>query len=61
MSEETLKDYLYILKEDLNAYVKKEYGTYEVKKTINKKPFNIHKEFFKITKDEIEKVELFKH
>ena len=38
----------------------KEDGTYEVKKPTNKKPFNIHKEFFKITKNEVEKVELFK-
>jgi hypothetical protein len=37
----------------------KEDGTYEVKKANNKKPFNIHKEFFKISLDEVEKVELF--
>jgi len=38
----------------------KEDGTYEVNKINNEKPFNIHKEFFKITKEEIEKVELIK-
>lgn len=50
----------YNLKDDVNAYVMMEDGTYEVKKMNNKKPFNIHKEFFKISKDEIEKVELIK-
>ncbi len=50
----------YNLKDDVNAYVMKEDGTYEVKKMNNKKPFNIHKEFFKISKEEIEKVELIK-
>ena len=50
----------YNLKDDVNAYVMKEDGTYEVKKSTNKKPFNIHKELFKITKEEIEKVELIK-
>ncbi len=50
----------YNLKDDVNAYVMKEDGTYEVKKLTNKKPFNIHKELFKITKEEIEKVELIK-
>jgi polyphosphate kinase len=49
----------YNLKDDVNSYVMKEDGTYEVKKANNKKPFNIHKEFFKISLDEVEKVELF--
>jgi polyphosphate kinase len=49
----------YNLKDDVNSYVMKEDGTYEVKKAHNKKPFNIHKEFFKISIEEVEKVKLF--
>lgn len=48
------------LKDNVNAYVMKEDGTYELKKLGNEKPFNVHKEFFKITKDQIEKVDLMK-
>lgn len=50
----------YNLRDNVNAYVMKEDGTYEVKTTEDKKPFSVHKEFFKITKEEIESVELIK-
>lgn len=50
----------YNLQDNVNAYVMKEDGTYEVKKAGNEKSFNVHKEFFKITKEEIEQVELIK-
>ena len=50
----------YNLKDNTNAYAMKEDGTYEPKKSENAKSFNVHKEFFKITKEEIEKVELIK-
>ena len=33
-------------------------GTYEPKKADDKNAFNVHKEFFKVTKEEIEKVSL---
>lgn len=50
----------YNLKDDVNSYVMNEDGNYDVKKMNSKKPFNIHKEFFKVTLEEIEKVELIK-
>jgi len=48
------------LKDNVNTYAMKEDGTYELKKIGSEKPFNVHKEFFKITKDQIEKVDLMK-
>ena len=60
LKKEVMNILSYNLKDDVNAYVMNEDGTYDVKKSINKKPFNIHKELFKITKEEIEQVELIK-
>ncbi len=49
----------YNLKDNVNSYVMKEDGTYEVKQSKKgERQFNIHKEFFKITKEEIEEVVL---
>ncbi len=48
----------YNLNDNVNSYIMKEDGTYEVKKSNNRKPFNLHKEFFRITREEIEKVAL---
>lgn len=49
----------YNLKDNVNAYVMKEDGTYEVKKVADgEKTFNQHKEFYKVKKEEVEKVEL---
>jgi polyphosphate kinase len=48
----------YNLKDNLNAYVMKEDGTYEVKKSDAETEYNIHKKFFTVTKEEIEQVEL---
>ncbi len=50
----------YDLKDDWNGYNMNEDGTYVAKKPNSKKPFNIHKEFYNITKEEIENIELFK-
>lgn len=50
----------YNLRDNVNAYAMAEDGTYDVVRSNGKKLFNIHKEFFKITKEEIEKVELIK-
>ena len=48
------------LKDNVNTYAMKEDGTYDLKKIGSEKPFNVHKEFFKITKEQIEKVDLMK-
>jgi len=50
----------YNLRDNVNSYVMKEDGTYEVKKSNAKKPFNLHKEFFRVTREEIEEMELVK-
>lgn len=50
----------YNLNDNVNAYVMKEDGTYVTKKAGNEKTFNVHKEFFKVTKEEIEEVSLIK-
>jgi len=50
----------YNVRDNVNSYVMKEDGTYEVKKVNGKRPFNLHKEFFKISREEIEKMELIK-
>ncbi len=49
----------YNLRDNVNAYVMKEDGSYEMKKPNDEEPFNIHKRFFKLTKEEVEKVVLF--
>jgi polyphosphate kinase len=50
----------YNLRDNVNSYIMKEDGTYDVKKSNNKTSFNIHKEFFKVTKENVENAELFK-
>jgi polyphosphate kinase len=59
IKKEVINMLLYNLKDDVNAYVMNEDGTYTEKKPESKGGFNIHKEFFKVTRAEIEKAELF--
>lgn len=58
LKKEVMNILSYNLKDCVNSYCMKEDGTYELKKPNSKAPFNIHKEFFKVTKEEIEKVNL---
>ncbi|NJN25513.1 MAG: polyphosphate kinase 1 [Cyclobacteriaceae bacterium] len=48
----------YNLMDNVNAYVMKEDGTYEVRKFDSEPEFNIHKKFFTVTREEIDQVEL---
>ena len=48
----------YNLRDNVNSYVMKEDGSYQPIKVDGEKTFNVHKEFFKISKEEIEKVNL---
>lgn len=50
----------YNLLDNVNTYAMKEDGTYELKKPESDKNFNVHKAFFKVSKEEIERVELIK-
>ncbi len=58
LKKEVMNILSYNLKDRVNTYFMKEDGTYELKKPNGKAAFNLHKEFFKVTKDEIEKVSL---
>lgn len=63
IEEELLKKQLinilrYNLMDNVNTYVMKEDGTY-VKYDDNKPPFNIHKEFYKITPEIVQEAKLF--
>jgi polyphosphate kinase len=45
--------------DNVNAYTMKEDGSYAVKDLSGHPPFNVHKEFFNVTKEIIEEVKLF--
>lgn len=49
----------YNLRDNVNSYIMKEDGAYEIKTSQGESPFNIHKEFFKVNKDVIENAFLF--
>ena len=49
----------YNLKDNVNAYDMQEDGSYEIVNRGKRPIFNIHKEFYKVTMDEVQKVQLF--
>jgi polyphosphate kinase len=49
----------YNLKDNVNSYIMREDGTYHVKELNGEPPFNIHKEFYNVTREIIEDVSLF--
>ena len=49
----------YNLRDNVNSYNMKEDGDYEIKTSEGESPFNIHKEFFKVTKEIVENASLF--
>ena len=49
----------YNLRDNVNTYVMQEDGNYVVKERGKKTAFNIHKEFFRVTREELDKVKLF--
>jgi len=52
----------YNLKDNVNAYVMQEDGTYVKKDSNGEDPFNIHKEFYKVNKENLLELDLsFKH
>ena len=59
IKKELMNMLLYNLKDDVNAYVMNEDGTYTEKTAASKGGFNIHKEFFKVPRAEIEKAKVF--
>jgi polyphosphate kinase len=59
IKKEVMNMLAYNLKDNVNAYLMREDGTYEVKTSNAKNAFNVHKEFFKVKKEAIQKVSLF--
>lgn len=49
----------YNLKDNVNAYTMNEDGNYTIKELHGEPPFNVHKEFYTVTKEIIEDVRLF--
>lgn len=49
----------YNLKDNVNAYTMREDGTYVIKEQNGEPPFNIHREFYEVTRDIIKDVTLF--
>ena len=49
----------YNLWDNVNSYTMKEDGSYAIKEQNGESPFNVHKEFFNVTKEIIEDVKLF--
>jgi polyphosphate kinase len=49
----------YNLKDNVNAYTMREDGSYVIKEQNGEAPFNIHKEFFEVTREIISEVNLF--
>lgn len=49
----------YNLRDNVNAYTMKEDGSYAIKEQNGEELFNIHKEFYKVTKEIIQEVKLF--
>lgn len=49
----------YNLRDNVNAYIMQEDGSYKVKQSEGEEPFNVHKEFFTVTREEMEMARLF--
>lgn len=49
----------YNLRDNVNSYQMKEDGTYTIKEQNGEPPFNVHTEFYKVTREIVEEVRLF--
>jgi polyphosphate kinase len=58
LRKQAINNLLYNLKDNVNAYVMNEDGTYRVK-ALSSPPFNIHKEFFNVTREIVMRASLF--
>jgi polyphosphate kinase len=59
LRKQAINNLRYNLKDNVNSWVMKEDGTYVVKELNGEPPFNIHKEFYHITKEEVMAGSLF--
>ncbi|MBL7856428.1 MAG: polyphosphate kinase 1 [Cyclobacteriaceae bacterium] len=59
LTRQAINNLRYNLKDNVNAYTMKEDGTYVIKELNGEPPFNIHKEFFNISKEIVMEAKLF--
>ncbi len=59
LKQQAINILVYNQKDNMNTYIMKEDGNYVVKKEDEKPEFNIHKEFYNVTMEEILKAKLF--
>jgi len=59
LKKQAINNLRYNLKDNVNAYVMKEDGSYVVKGSNGEPPFNIHREFFHVTKEIVMEAKLF--
>jgi len=59
LKKQAINNLYYNLKDNVNAYVMNEDGTYKVKELNGEQPFNIHKEFFRVTREKVTQAKLF--
>jgi len=59
LKKQAINNLRYNLKDNVNSYVMNEDGTYRVKELNGEQPFNIHREFFHITREIVTQAYLF--
>jgi polyphosphate kinase len=59
LKKQAINNLRYNLKDNVNAYVMKEDGSYTIKELNGEPPFNIHKEFYHITREVVMNATLF--
>lgn len=59
LKKQAINNIRYNLKDNVNSYVMNEDGTYRVKELNGELPFNIHKEFFHVTREIVNQASLF--
>ena len=59
LRKQAINNLRYNLKDNVNAYTMKEDGTYVIKELNGEPPFNIHKEFYQVTREVVMGAKLF--
>ncbi|HEY0740104.1 MAG TPA: polyphosphate kinase 1 [Chryseosolibacter sp.] len=59
LRKQAMNNLRYNLKDNVNAYIMKENGTYVIKEANGEPAFNIHKEFYNVTKEIVMEAKLF--
>jgi polyphosphate kinase len=59
LKQEAINILHYTLKDNVNAYTMQEDGSYSIKELNGEPTFNVHKEFFHVTKEKLKEIKLF--